>query len=72
MMPRHFTGSTERHFTDGNAIAADRYLGQDYGFCSICDCTIGPSRHDDKPRHHAFADLCEDCGDEVQARMEER
>lgn len=55
--------------TDGNAIAADRYLGQDYGFCSICGCQIGP---DDKPKHSAFADLCEDCGDDVQARMEER
>ena len=70
---------TDRHPLDGNAIAADRHYGQDrpsdFDFCDRCGVrfTANTTAFDPetKQQHHILFMYCEDCGDELQAEMED-
>ena len=72
MMARHFTGSTERHWLDADAIAADRHHGREHGFCTLCGEPFCMSRKAGAVQHAEFADLCESCGDVVGEWQDER
>lgn len=69
---------TDRHPLDGNAIAADAHYEdrpEHHDFCDRCGCLFEADPNDEDapacPQHPVMFMYCEDCGDDMQAEMED-